>query len=65
MSGFRTISVPEELCRAAEQRFAHRFSTMDELVSELLRELLRDNAMAMDESERRIVEERLKGLGYI
>jgi Arc/MetJ-type ribon-helix-helix transcriptional regulator len=65
MSADRTISLPEGLCEAAEKKFGHRFGSVEELVRATLRELLRDNALAMDESEQRIVEERLKGLGYI
>ena len=65
MSSFRTISLPEDLCEAAERRFGHRFGSVEELVSATLRELLRDGALAMNESEQKIVEERLKGLGYI
>lgn len=65
MSAFRTISLPQELCEAAEKQFGHRFGSVEELVGATLRELLRNNALAMDESEQRIVEERLKSLGYI
>jgi hypothetical protein len=65
MSGFRNIAVAEELCRAAEQKYSHRFATMDECVTCLLQELLRDDAVRMDEKEARIIEERLKGLGYV
>ena len=65
MSRLRTVAVPEELCQATERKFAHRFGTLDELVAELLKELLRDSALVTDENEQRIIEERLKGLGYI
>jgi hypothetical protein len=65
MTSFRTVALPEELCRAAEQNFAHRFGALDELLTELLTEMLRDNATANDEQEQRVIEERLKGLGYI
>jgi hypothetical protein len=65
MSSVRTVAIPEELCRAAERKFAHRFGTLDELLTELLKELLRDNALVLDENEQRVIEERLKGLGYI
>ena len=65
MSSFRTVAIPEELCRAAEQRFAHRFGALDELLTEMLKELLRDNATANDEHEQRVIEERLRDLGYI
>jgi len=65
MDRTRTVNLPEELCRAAEQKFAHRFAVFDELVAELLRQLLRDSALKMDDNEQHIVEERLKDLGYI
>jgi hypothetical protein len=65
MGTIRSVAVPEELCVAAEQKFAHHFGTVDELVAELLRQLLQENALAMDEKEQHIIEERLKGLGYI
>lgn len=65
MGELRNVLLPEELCLAAEKKFAHRFGTVDELVAELLRELLRDDALAMDEKEQQVIEKRLRGLGYI
>jgi hypothetical protein len=65
VNSLRTVAIPEELCRAAERKFAHRFGTLDELLAELLKELLRDDALVNDENEQRVIEERLKGLGYI
>ena len=65
MDSIRTITLPEELCRAAEQKFADRFGTLDELLTAVLNQLLRDDAQKMEEKEQRIIEERLKGLGYI
>lgn len=61
----RNIAVPEELCRTVEEKFADRFSSTDELIVFLLRELLRDDAIKMDEQEQKIIEERLRGLGYV
>jgi len=65
MSATRTVHIPEELCLAAEKKFKRRFDSADELLTELLKELVSDTALSMDEHEQRIVEERLKGLGYI
>jgi hypothetical protein len=65
MSDTRTICLPEALCRSAEQKFSARFGRVEELVAALLTELLRDEALAMDEREQQIIEERLKGLGYV
>jgi Arc/MetJ-type ribon-helix-helix transcriptional regulator len=61
----RNIAVPEELCRRAEEKFADRFSSTDELIVFLLRELLRNDALKMDEQEQKMIEERLRGLGYV
>ncbi|HEY4053574.1 MAG TPA: hypothetical protein VGL74_07525 [Terriglobales bacterium] len=65
MSTMRTISLPEELCMKAEQKFRHRYQTVDEFVIAVMTELLRDDATRMDVIEQKIIEERLKGLGYI
>lgn len=65
MSVGRNIAVPEELCRSAEARFGDKFGSVDELVVYLLRELLRDDAVKMDQREQQIIEERLRGLGYV
>ena len=65
MDGKRTVILHEELCSAAEQRFARRFGGLEELLTAALEELVRDDALRMDEKEQQIIEERLKGLGYI
>ena len=64
-ASMREIRLPDELCQAAEQRFGHQFSSLEELVAFVLRELLRDDASQMDEAETRVIEERLRDLGYI
>lgn len=61
----RTVRLPEELCRQAEQRFAARFGSLEELLTFVLREILRDEAAQMDQAEQRIIEQRLRDLGYI
>jgi len=65
IDGKRSVALPEELCSAAEQKFAHRFGGLEELLTAALEELVRDDALKMDEKEEKIIEERLKGLGYI
>ncbi len=65
MNNTRSICVPEELCRAAERRFGGTFSSVDELVTNLLEQLLRDDAGKMDAHELEIIEQRLRGLGYV
>jgi hypothetical protein len=65
MDGKRTIALPEDMCSVAEQKFAHRFGGLEELLTAVLVELGREDALKMDEKEQQIIEERLKGLGYI
>ena len=61
----RQISLPSELCQAAEQRFGARFGGLEQFLTFVLQELLRDDAAKMDRAEQRIIEERLRDLGYI
>jgi hypothetical protein len=65
MGGKRTVTLPEDLCSAVEKKFAHRFGGLEEFLSTAMAELVRDDALKMDEKEQQIIEERLKGLGYI
>jgi hypothetical protein len=65
MNEMRQLALPEELCRSAEERFSHRFATVEELLTAALNELLRDEAQQMDEHEQQIIEARLKALGYV
>lgn len=65
MNEMRKITLPEHLCRAAEEKFSPRFGTVEEFLTAALNELLRDDAQRMDEQEQRIIEARLKALGYV
>lgn len=65
MNSMRNVCLPEELCRLAEQKYASKFASVEELVTNLLQELLRDDASKMDEHELEIIEQRLRGLGYV
>lgn len=65
MSDMRTLRVPENLCREAETKFGLRFGTVDEFVTAMMAELLRNQSEIMDQAEEKIIEERLKSLGYI
>jgi hypothetical protein len=61
----RQISLPEELCAAAERRFAPQFVNVDALLESVLRELMQGNAEALDKTEQALLEQRLRDLGYI
>ena len=65
MSESRQIKIPEDLCAAAEKKFAARFGSVDELVAFLLQELLRVDTVELDRAEQAAVEQRLKDLGYL
>ena len=61
----REVTLPAQLCEAAEQRFAERFGNLEELLTFILQNLLRDDVAQMDQAEQRLIEERLRDLGYI
>lgn len=65
MNEMRSILLPEELCAQVEQKFGSRFGNLDEILTAVISELLREDAAAMDEREQKIIEERLKNLGYV
>ena len=65
MATMRSITLSKELCAAVEKKFGRRFGSLDDFVATALGQLLRDDALVMDAREQQIIEERLKGLGYI
>ena len=65
MATTREVHLPEALCAAVEQKFGHRFGSLEEAISAILSQLVRDDALIMAAREQQIIEDRLKGLGYI
>ena len=61
----KDVRLPAELCAAAEKKFGATFGSVDELLIFVLRDLLRDEASHADQAEERLVEERLRELGYL
>ncbi len=61
----REVRLPADLCHRAEKRFAGRFGGLEPFLTFVLRELLSDEAEQMDEDEQRVLEQRLKDLGYL
>ncbi len=57
----RQVSLPEHLCAALEKKFGN----LETFLGFVLTELVRDDAKALDEEERRMLEERLRDLGYL
>ncbi len=65
MTQKRQVQLPEELCALAEERFGERFDNFEAFLEFILRELVCEEAHAMDESEKAMIEKRLRDLGYL
>jgi hypothetical protein len=65
MTDARVVRLPEDLCLAAEKKFASTFASVEDLLSFVLRDLLRDEAAPFDAAEQQSVERRLRDLGYL
>ncbi|HME35360.1 MAG TPA: hypothetical protein VKF84_08985 [Candidatus Sulfotelmatobacter sp.] len=65
MTEMRDVQLPADLCAAAEKKFGHVFASLEELLAFVLRDLARDEAARFDEAEQRLVEQRLRELGYL
>jgi len=65
MTTRRQISLPEDLCAAAEKRFGNGFENLESLLEYVLRELTRTDAESLDQAEQAVLEERLRNLGYL
>jgi hypothetical protein len=61
----RDLRLPADVCAAAEKRFGHVFGTLEELLVFVLRDLSRDEACSADQVEQRLIEDRLRELGYL
>jgi len=59
------VTLSAELCATALDRYGSRFASIEDLLTFLLQELLRDDAMKMDDKEKQMLEARLKDLGYL
>ena len=65
MNERRNVRLPVVLCAEAEQRYGSRFGGLEQFLTFVLGELVRDDSAQMDQNEQSIIEARLKDLGYI
>lgn len=65
MAEMRTVQLPADLCAAVEKNFSRRFASLEDLLTFVLQDLLRDDACNADSAEQKLVEERLRELGYL
>lgn len=61
----REIRLPVDLCALAEKKYAEHFATLEDLFIFILRSLVNEEAREMDEAEARMIEDRLRELGYL
>jgi len=61
----RQVSLPEDLCAAAENRYGSRFKNLESLLEFVLRELTRSDVESLDQAEQSVLEARLRDLGYL
>ena len=57
----RQVSWPDAKCVAIERKFGN----LESFLTFVMNEVLRDQATVLDQNEQRIVEERLRQLGYL
>jgi len=65
MTETKSVQLPAEVCAVAEKKFGHAFGSLEELLEFVLRDLSRDDLGSRDQAEQRLVEERLRQLGYL
>ena len=65
MTQYRVVNLPEDLCAAAEKSLTGRFDDLEGMLSFLLREIAKDDAIKFDQAEEQIIEQRLRDLGYM
>jgi len=62
----RDLRLPAHLCDAAERLIeGTRFATVEEFLSFILQELTSHDTTQFSEQERKVIEDRLRDLGYL
>jgi hypothetical protein len=65
MTDLRTVSLPQDLCAEAEKQFGSRFDNIEGLLTFVLQEITKADASLLDQAEERMLDQRLKDLGYL
>ena len=61
----RVLHLPEALCAQAEHSVAPAFGGLEPLLTFILIEMLRDDSQKLDQADEKLIEARLRDLGYI
>ena len=66
LNSSRELRLPAQLCEAAERLIkGTEFSTVEEFLTFILQELTSGRGAQSDEQERKVIEDRLRDLGYL
>jgi hypothetical protein len=66
MTRTRSITLSEELCRRLEERLGSpERPDVEAILTYVTKELLKDEAVELDEREERLIKNRLEELGYL
>ena len=66
MTRTRSITLSEEVCRRLEERFGSpERPDVEAILTFVTNELLKDEAVGLDEQEERLIKKRLEELGYL
>ena len=65
MTQLRTVSLPQDLCEEAEKQYGNGFDNLEALLTFVLQEITKADASLLDQAEERMIEQRLKDLGYL
>jgi hypothetical protein len=62
----REVRLPADLCAAVEEKIkGTEFASIEELLSFVLEEIAAKKSSELEEQERKLIEQRLRDLGYI
>jgi hypothetical protein len=61
----REVRLPADLCAAVEKKLGPAFGSLEELLVFILQDLSTSGASRFDDAEQRLIEERLRDLGYL
>jgi hypothetical protein len=61
----REVRLPSDLCEAVEKKLGSTFGSLEDLLVFILQDLSASDASRFDEAEQRLIEERLRDLGYL
>ena len=61
----RELHLPADLCEIAEARFGAKFPNIEDLLTFVLKELVRHDSRKLDQNDQEMIEARLRDLGYL